>query len=144
MTESTQPVSVVSGTVTLAAAVTLGRDSLITVQATGTRTTPTAGQVITTITPGLNGQWEITGTMTITGTTVVAAETNNIALNKNAVALLSPLIIVVPGTTGETIPWSIGPVVVNLVPSDTINVTAIALATTGAVYTATLIARKVV
>lgn|GEM_PF-3199834 len=123
--------------------VTLFRDSVPTVQATQARTTPTAGQVICTITPGTAGLWEITGLLEITGVTVAAADSNNMALNQTAAARLSPLMAVVPGVTGMTQPVPLPTVTMQLSAADTVNVTAIALGTTGAVYTVTLIARRI-
>lgn len=118
------------------------RDSVITVQAGGTQTGPTAATVIATITPGTAGLWEVTGTASITGTSVVAAESNNIALYQTSTARLNP--IPSPATvSGITPPVAFGPVILNLSGADTVNVKALANATGTAIYAVSLTARRV-
>jgi hypothetical protein len=119
------------------------RDSVVTAQITHTATSPAAAGTIATLTPGTAGIWEISGYITITGTTVAAADSNNMALNQTSTALLSPIMITIAGTTGTTISWPIPTVTANLTAADTVNVTAVGNATTNAVYQATIICRRV-
>lgn len=119
------------------------RDSAVTVQISTVAAAPAAAAVVATITPGTAGLWEISGTLTITGTTVAAADTNNMALYQAAVAKINPLQVVVPSTTGSTQSWPIPTVVLNLSASDTVNVKALAAATASSAYGATLVARRV-
>lgn len=118
------------------------RDSTVTVQATATQTSPTASTVIATITPGTAGLWEVSGEVTVSGTTVAAADTNNMTLFQTATSRL-PILTIVPSTTGSTVAWPITPITLNLSGADTVNVKAVANATTNAVYGATLVARRV-
>lgn len=118
------------------------RDSVITAQAAGTQTGPTAGTVIATITPGTAGLWEIMAEVSITGTSVVAAESNNVALYQTSTARLNP--IPMPSTTaGVNPPVAIGPLVLNLSGADTVNIKALANATGTAIYAAAIICRRV-
>lgn len=119
------------------------RDSVITVQASGVQAAPTAATVIVTITPGTAGLWEITGNVTITGTTVAATDSNNVGLYQTAAAKLNFIPVAVTGTTGSTQSWPIQPTVLNLSGADTVNVKAIANATASSSYTANLTARRV-
>jgi len=119
------------------------RDSAITVQATGTASAPAAAAVVVTITPGTAGLWEVSGKVTISGTTVAAADTNNMALYQTSTARLNPILVIVPSTTGSTVEWDIPPVVLNLSAVDTVNVKALGNATASSVYGATLVARRV-
>ena len=119
------------------------RDGQVTVQTTATKLTATAGQVVATITPGTAGIWEVYGYVTVTGTTVAATDTNNMALNQTGAAKLSPIMYTVTGTTGMTTPQAIPPTLLNLSAVDTVNVTAIANATSSSVYQVTLVARRV-
>lgn len=154
----TQPVS---GTVTLGAGsaavgtVTLGagsaavgqitqfRDSVVTAQISSSVTTPAAGATIATVTPGTAGLWEVTVIATILGTTVAATDSNNMELFQTATPRLNPMAITVPGTTGVTFPSTYPGIIMNLSAADTVNVKAIVLATTGAVYAATIVCRRV-
>lgn len=118
------------------------RDSVITVQAAATQTGPTAATVIATVTPGTAGLWEINAEVSITGTSVVAAESNNVALYQTSTARLNP--IPMPATTaGVNPPVTIGPLVLNLSGADTVNIKALANATGTAIYAASIIARRV-
>ncbi len=118
------------------------RDAQITVQASATTTGPAAAAVLATITPGTAGLWEVTAEVSITGTSVVAAESNNAALYQTATARLNP--IPMPATTaGVNPPVTIGPIVLNLSGADTVNIKALANATATAIYAASIIARRV-
>jgi hypothetical protein len=118
------------------------RDSVITVQAAAATTGPAAAAVLATVTPGTAGLWEIFAEVSITGTSVVAAESNNVALYQTATARLNP--IPMPATTaGVNPPVAIGPVVLNLSGADTVNIKALATATATAIYAASIIARRV-
>ncbi len=118
------------------------RDSVITVQASAATTGPAAAAVLATVTPGTAGLWEITGTASITGTSVVAAESNNIALYQTSTARLNP--VPMPASTaGTAAPITFGPVILNLSGADTVNVKALANATATAIYAVSVTARRV-
>ena len=118
------------------------RDSVVTVQATGIQAAPTAGTVVATCTPGTAGLWEVEGSIAITGTTVAATDSNNMGLYQTGTSR-QVLQIAVPGTTGSTVGWSFGPVVLNLSGADTVNIKAIASATASSSYNAQIICRRV-
>jgi hypothetical protein len=118
------------------------RDTTVTTQFTTASTSPGALGVIATCTPGTAGLWEVTGFIAITGTTVGANETNNMAVYQTSTQrYIIP--ILVASTTGNLFAWPIPPIVLNLSATDTVNVKAIAAATTGAVYLASIVARLV-
>lgn len=119
------------------------RDSVVTVQKTQTASAPAAGATVLTVTPGTAGLWEVFLQVTVTGTTVAAADTNNMALNQTAAVKLSPIMYTVTGTTGMTSPQTVNPVILNLSAADTINVTAVANSTASSLYQATVVARRV-
>ena len=119
------------------------RDAFITAQVSGSVTTPAAGATIATVTPGTAGLWEVLVTASVLGTTVAAADSNNMQLMQTTTARLSPLALTVPGTTGAPFQSAYPPLILNLSAADTVNVKAIALATTGAVYAATIVCRRV-
>jgi hypothetical protein len=118
------------------------RDSSITVQAGTSATTPSAGATIASITPGVAGLWEVTANIGISGTTAVLVDSNNFALNAGGSAVLGRICYPVLGTAGA-VPETIQPVVLNLTASSVVTVTAIANATSGATYTANIVARQV-
>jgi hypothetical protein len=119
------------------------RDASVTAQVSGSVTTPAAGATIATVTPGTAGLWEVLVTASVLGTTVAAADSNNMQLMQTTTSRLNPMALTVPGTTGAPFQSSYPPVVMNLSAVDTVNVKAIALATTGAVYAATIVCRRV-
>jgi hypothetical protein len=119
------------------------RDSIITVNAGGTSAAPGIAATVATITPGTAGLWEITGNLSIIGTTVALQDTNNMSLCQNQTAKLSPLSFPVTSTTGSTAVVPIVPVILNLGASDLVNVLAIRAATASSVYAANLVARRV-
>jgi hypothetical protein len=121
----------------------LYRDTIVTAQAGGKQTSPTAGTVIATVTPGTAGKWEIWVNLAITGTTTAAADSNNFALNQTATPLLSPISFPVNGTTGAPNEVNLPPIIANLSGVDTVNVTAVANATASAVYSANIVCRRV-
>ena len=102
---------------------------------------PTAGTVVATVTPGA-GIWEITGTVSVTGVSVVAAESNNVRLRQNTNPLLAN--IPMPCTTaGSGVPVTFGPVLATTDADDTINVIVIANATATAIYAAQICCKRV-
>lgn len=120
----------------------LYRDTIATAQGAGKVTAPTAAAVIATVTPGTAGLWECTVTLAITGTTVAATDSNNFAINQTSTAKLSPVPFPVNGTTGS--PSEVVEVLVlNLLNTDTVNVTAIANATASSIYSASIVCRRV-
>ena len=119
------------------------RDAAVTAQISGSVTTPAAGATIATVTPGTAGLWEVLVTASILGTTVAATDSNNMQLMQTATSRLNPMALTVPGTTGAPFQSSYPPVILNLSGADTVNVKAIVLATTGAVYAATIVCRRV-
>lgn len=123
--------------------VTFYKDGQLTVQGAGKQTAPTAATVVATCTPGTAGLWEITGSVAISGTTTVAADSHNTALNQTSTARLSPIPFGLISTTGASGDVKFGPVILNLSATDTVNITAIANATASSVYAAAVVARLV-
>ncbi len=120
----------------------LYRDTTVTAQAGGTSTGPAGGATIVTVTPGTAGIWEVTGGVSVTGTSVVGAESNNMGLYQTAASVLVP--IPMPCTTaGSGMVQPFGPLLLNLSGADTVNVKAIGAATATAVYAASVVARRV-
>lgn len=119
------------------------RDSIITAQASSTSAAPTAGTVVATVTPGTAGLWEVSGTVTVGGTTVAAADSNNMGLYQTAAAKLAAIPLGVAGTTGSVGSATFGPLVLNLSGADTVNVKAIANATASSSYAAQIVCRRV-
>jgi hypothetical protein len=118
------------------------RDSTITAQGSGTQTAPTAATVIATVTPGTAGLWEVTFTISISGTSVVATESNNMGLYQTAAAKINPIPSV--ATTAGFVPLTFGGVILNLGASDTVNIKAIGNATaTTPIYAAMIVCRLV-
>lgn len=118
------------------------RDAQITVQNGSKASAPSAGGTIVTMTPGTAGLWEVIAQVAVTGTTVAAADSNNFALNVGTTATISPITYPVQSTTGagaSTVP----PVVVNLGTASVLLVTAVGNSTSGSIYSATLVARRV-
>jgi hypothetical protein len=121
----------------------LYRDSTVTAQASGTQTAPTAGTVIATVTPGTAGIWEVVATISISGTSVVATESNNMGLYQTAGAKLAPIVYAAT-TAGTAAPVSTGRILLNLSGVDTVNVKAIGNATaTTPIYAAAVVCRLV-
>lgn len=119
------------------------RDAQITVQAGSTAAAPAAAATVATVTPGTAGLWEITGTVAISGTTVAAADSNNMRLSAAGSTVLANIPIGVQATTGSPGSYPFGPVVVNLAAPDTVTVTAVSNATASSVYAASIVARLV-
>ena len=118
------------------------RDAFITVEAAAATTGPAAAAVLATITPGTAGLWEVVVTASVTGVSVIAAESNNIGLYQTAAAKLNP--IPMPASTaGVTPPVKTDPIILSLSATDTVNVKAIANATATAVYAVSIVARQV-
>lgn len=119
------------------------RDSIVTAQAGGKQTAPTAGTVVATVTPGTAGKWECSVILAVTGTTVAATDSNNFAINQTSTAVISPVAFPINGTTGSPNEVIVPPVVLNLSAADTVNVTAIANATAASIYSASIVCRRV-
>jgi hypothetical protein len=119
------------------------RDAAITVQASGTATAPTAATVIATCTPGTAGIWEVVATVSISGVSAVAAESNNMGLYQTASARLAPIVFAAT-TAGVAVPVSTAPILLNLSGVDTVNIKAIGNATsTTPIYAASIVCRLV-
>lgn len=119
------------------------RDSIVTAQGSGTQTAPTAGTVIATVTPGTAGLWEVSVTVSISGVSAVAVESNNMGLYQTAAAKLAPIVFAAT-TAGTPQPVTSPPVLLNLSAVDTVNVKAIANATAVTpIYAAQIICRRV-
>lgn len=118
------------------------RDSVVTAQGSGTQTGPAAGTVVATVTPGTAGLWEVTVVVSISGVSVIAAESNNMGIYQTAAAKLSPVVYAAT-TAGTPQPVPSGPMILNLSAVDTVNVKAIANATATAIYAAQIICRRV-
>jgi hypothetical protein len=118
------------------------RDSIITVNNGSTSTHPSAGGTIVSITPGTAGLWEVIAQVGISGTTVAAADSNNFALNVGTVASIAAITYPVQSTTGAG-PSTVPGIILNLGTASVLNVTAVATSTAGAIYSATLVARRV-
>lgn len=119
------------------------RDSQATAHAAATATSPGALGTVATVTPGAAGLWEITGTVSISGTTVATAETNNVQLRATTTAILTNIPIGVQSTTGAPGAVPFGPVLVTLTAANTVNVVSVGAATTGAIYGASIYCRLV-
>jgi hypothetical protein len=119
------------------------RDAQVTVQGGSTASAPSAGGTVVSITPGTAGLWEVTATLAISGTTTVAADSNNMALYQTATAKLSPIPFALISTTGAAGSVTVPPVVLNLSAVDTVKVQAVGNATASSVYAASVVARRV-
>jgi hypothetical protein len=119
------------------------RDAWITVQGGSTASAPGAGGTVVSITPGTAGLWEVTAALGVTGTTVASADSNNMALYQTATARLSPIPFAVQSTVGTASIVTPPPVILNLAAADTVKVQAVGAATSGSVYAASLVARRV-
>lgn len=116
------------------------RDTQISVQGQGTQTGPAATTVIATCTPGVAGLWEVTAQVSISGVSVIAVESNNMALYQTATAKVNP--IPSPSTVaGVSPPVTIPSVILNLSATDTVNVKALANATATAIYAANIVCK---
>lgn len=119
------------------------RDSLVTAQVSSSASAPGAGGTVATVTPGTAGLWEVTGTISISGTTVAATETNNLRLKQTSTTILSNIPIGVTSTTGSSGAVPFGPVILNLSNSDTVTVVAVSAATGSSIYGAQICCRLV-
>lgn len=119
------------------------RDATVTAQSSGTQTAPTAATVIATVTPGTAGIWEVIAKVSISGTSVVATESNNMGLYQTAAAKLNPIVYAAT-TAGTAAPVWTAPILLNLSAVDTVNIKAIGNATaTTPVYAAEVYCRLV-
>ena len=121
----------------------LFRDSQPTVQAGSTAAAPGAGATVATITPGTAGLWEITGSVSISGTTAAAADSNNFKLVQTSTTKIGNIPYEVPSTGGGSGTVPIPAVVLQLAAADTVSIQAVGAATAGSVYAAALVARRV-
>lgn len=106
-----------------------------------TVTTPTAAQVLATVTAAQAGTYQVEVTSAIGGTTVASLEANNIQLRVNGVAI-GKVVNPIPGTAGCT---GVGIKRARVVAAagNVIDVIAVALATTGAIYSVDLVATRI-
>lgn len=119
------------------------RDTQVTAHAAASAAAPGALGTVATVTPGTAGLWEISGTVSISGTTVAANETNNMQLRVTTTAVLTNIPIAVNGVTGAPGAVPFGPVVVSLTAANTVNVVAVAAATASSIYGAQIVARLI-
>jgi len=119
------------------------RDSVVTVNAGGTSAAPGVAATVATMTPGTAGLWEVSGILSVIGTTVALQDSSNMQLAQSGTARTTPLVFPVTSTTGSTATVPITPVILNLSASDTVQVLAIRAATAGSVYAANMVARRV-
>lgn len=119
------------------------RDQAATVQNSAAASAPTAGTAVATLTTPAAGTYEISGTVSIAGTTVGATDSNNFNLKKGATTLLAAIPIGVQATTGSPGSASFGPVIVVLDGSTSVTCNAIASATGSSIYAAQIIGRLV-
>jgi len=127
----------------LASSLGLYRDSQATFQTAAAITSPAANGIIASITPGTAGLYEVTGLISVTGTTAAATDSNNFKLNQSATGVVNPIPYACEGATGGVGTIPVPPVVLNLLGTDSVSLRAVAAATTGAVYAALIIARRV-
>jgi hypothetical protein len=119
------------------------RDSLVTVQAAAQATAPTAGTAVATVTTPPAGLYEVSGTLSISGTTVAAADSNNMQLKQGSTVKLTNIPIAVNSTTGTPGAVPFGPVILNLDGATSVTINAVANATGSSIYAAQLICRQV-
>lgn len=119
------------------------RDSQITAQVSSSAAAPGAVGTVATVTPGTAGLWEVSGTVSISGTTVATAETNNMRLRQTAATVLANIPIGVNSTTGAPGAVPFGPVILNLSDTDTVNVVAVGASTASSIYGAQIVCRLV-
>jgi len=118
---------------------TAARTSAIT--ATGKVTAPAAGAAIATTASLAIGTWDVEVTTFIGGTTVASLEMDNCRLNI-AAAAHATIINPVAGTTGATTLAKFN-TRVQLASASTLSVVAIAAATAGSIYSASIVATRV-
>ena len=119
------------------------RDQAATVQNSAQATAPTAGTAVATLTTPAAGTYEIYGTLSISGVTVAAADSNNFNLKKGGTTLLTNIPIAVNSTTGTPGSSKFGPLIVTLDGATSVTVNAVANATGSSIYAAQLIGRLV-
>jgi hypothetical protein len=108
---------------------------------TSTVTSPGAGAAIATTASLPAGTYDIEVTSFIGGTTVATTEINNMRLLVGGTAI-TRIINPVSGTTGSTTNAKVSVRAV-LASSGTAQVVAVAAATTGAIYGANIVARRI-
>jgi hypothetical protein len=118
------------------------RDSLVTVQNSATSAAPAAGTAVATVTPATAGIWEVSGTVAISGTTVVAADSHNMQLKQGSTVKLTAIPYPLTGTTGSTAVAPFGPVLLSLDGATACTVNAAGNATASSVYAASIVARR--
>lgn len=119
------------------------RDSQVTAQVATSTAAPGAGGTVATVTPGTAGLWEVSGTVSISGTTVAANETNNMQLRQTSTAKLTNIPIAVNGVTGAPGAVPFGPLILNLSNVDTVNIIAVNAGTGSSIYGAQIVCRLV-
>jgi len=122
----------------------LVRDAAATVQDSATAAAPAADAAVATLTTPAAGTYELTGTLSIAGTTVATADSNNMSLRTSAPAtLLTAIPIGVESTAGAPGSATFGPVIVTLDGATSVTINAIANATASSIYCAQLIGRLI-
>jgi hypothetical protein len=119
------------------------QNSTITAQVGAVVSAPAASATVASVTPGTAGLWEIQGTVSIAGTTVAAADSNNMRLRQAGTNVLANIPIGVQSTTGANGVAQFGPLVLNLSAVDTVNIIAVGNATASSVYGAQIVARLI-
>lgn len=117
------------------------RDTGASLQAGAANTGPDALEVITSVTIVTAGLYEISGTVSVTGTSVVAVESNNMGLYQGSTARIAA--IPMPATTAGSPAVPYPTCVLNCAAADVISIKCVATATATAVYAASLVARQV-
>lgn len=125
------------------AAVEPYRDSQVTTQVASSAAAPGAGAVVATITPGVAGIYEVSGTVSISGTTVATAESNNMQLKQGGTVKLTNIPIAVNSTTGAPGSYPFGPVLLNLDGATAVTINAVGASTASSIYAAQIVCRLV-
>lgn len=126
-----------------AAAVEPYRDSQITTQVASQASAPGAGATVATVTPAVAGIYEVSGTVSISGTTVAAAESNNMQLKQGSTEKLTNIPIAVNGTSGAPGAAPFGPVLLSLDGATAVTVVAVGASTASSIYAAQIVCRLV-
>lgn len=119
------------------------RDAQVTASVASSAAAPGAGGTVATVTPGTAGLWEVSGTISISGTTVAANETNNMQLRQTSTVKLTNIPIGVNSTTGAPGAVPFGPLILNLSGVDTVNIIAVNAGTGSSIYGAQINCRLV-
>ena len=119
------------------------RDSNTSFQAGATAAAPGAGGNVATITPSAAGIYEVTGTVSVSGTTVATVESNNFNLKAGSTTLLTNIPHAVNGTSGAPGSSAFGPVKVQLDGATAVTVNAVGASTASSIYAASIVCTRV-